>query len=176
MTAYVTIGWYCADLSRRSRVWPFPCIFIGIALAGVAERVGAPLAYFVTALAAVLACGNPLNTNEYPADLIRNGAVNSWTDAAYRLAGAVSPYRSSQISIVDWGYLNGLRMIGRFSTASMTSCAAPRWRWAIRNRWSASCMIIGRGPSSTSRRWVGKPTTFRNRHDSKHCLLERQDE
>ena len=29
----------------------------------------------------------------------------------YRLAGAISHYQSNQIATVDWGYLNGLRML-----------------------------------------------------------------
>ena len=91
-------------------LWPFPCVFIGIALAGVANRVPARASYAVTAIAAILVCGNLLNTNEYFAGLILNGAVKSWTDASYRLAGAVFPYRSEQIGTVDWGYLNNLRM------------------------------------------------------------------
>jgi hypothetical protein len=39
-----------------------------------------------------------------------NGAVGGWTDASYRLAGAVSHYQTSWIGTVDWGYKNGLRM------------------------------------------------------------------
>jgi len=56
-------------------------------------------------------CANLLNTNEYMADLIVTGAAGPWTDASWRLAGAVWHYRANQIGIVDWGYLNGLRMM-----------------------------------------------------------------
>ena len=68
--------------------------------------------YGVTALVALLVCGNLLNTNA----LLRGArterhAVNGWTDASYRLAGAVFPYRAEQIGTVDWGYLNNLRMM-----------------------------------------------------------------
>jgi hypothetical protein len=82
-------------------LWPFPCVFIGVALAGAANRVptraSRVVTAAVTALVAILVCGNLLNTNEYLASLILNGAVNGWTDASYRLAGAVFPYRSEQI-------------------------------------------------------------------------------
>lgn len=91
-------------------LWPFPCIFVGIALAGVADRVPRYAALAVNGLVVLIVCGNVLNTNEYLADLVKNGAVGGWTDASYRLAGAVAPYKSDWIGGVDWGYLNGLRM------------------------------------------------------------------
>ncbi len=92
-------------------LWPFPCIFVGVALAGVADRVPKLLAHAIVAIVVLIACENTLNTNEYLADLILNGAVAGWTDASYRLAGAMYPYKSQHIGIVDWGYLNGLRMM-----------------------------------------------------------------
>ena len=91
-------------------LWPFPCVFVGVAFAGVAERGPRLISSVAIGLVAVLVCGNILNTNEYLADLTLNGGVGGWTDAIYRLAGAVGRYRSGQIGIVDWGYLNGLRM------------------------------------------------------------------
>ena len=80
-------------------------------MAGLADRVPVRASYAVTALVAILVCGNLLNTNEYLADLTLNGAAKAWTDASYRLAGAIWPYRSNRIGIVDWGYFNGLRMM-----------------------------------------------------------------
>ncbi len=92
-------------------LWPFPCVFVGVVLAGVADRVPSRASYLVTALIAILVCGNLLNTNEYLAGLTLKGGAGSWTDASYRLAGAVFPYRSEEIGTVDWGYLNNLRMM-----------------------------------------------------------------
>ena len=92
-------------------LWPFPCVFVGVAMAGLADRVPVRASYAVTALVAILVCGNLLNTNEYLADLTLNGAAKAWTDASYRLAGAIWPYRSNRIGIVDWGYFNVLRMM-----------------------------------------------------------------
>lgn len=88
-------------------LWPFPCVFMGIALARLADRV--PRAAIVVVAAIVFV--NILNTNEYLADLALNGAVAGWTDASYRLNGAVYRYRAGQIGIVDWGYLSALRMM-----------------------------------------------------------------
>jgi Dolichyl-phosphate-mannose-protein mannosyltransferase len=92
-------------------LWPFPCVFVGVALARIADRVRRWLSRAVVALVALVVFINVLNTNEYLADLALNGAVSGWTDAFYRLTGAVSHYKSGQIGIVDWGYLNGLRMM-----------------------------------------------------------------
>jgi len=92
-------------------LWPFPCIFVGVALAGISERAPKLVSRAVIGVVALLVCGNLLTTNEYLADLILNGCRGGWTDASYRLAGAVYRYRSGRIGIVDWGYINPLRVM-----------------------------------------------------------------
>jgi hypothetical protein len=92
-------------------LWPFPCIFVGVALGAIADRATRPISRALFGLVTLLVCANLLNTNEYLANLIQNGAVGGWTDAFYRLTRAIYPYRSRQLGIVDWGYLNGLRMM-----------------------------------------------------------------
>jgi hypothetical protein len=94
-------------------LWPFPCVLVGVAFAGAADRAPWLMRYAITGVIAVAVFANLLNTNEYLADLIRNGAAGGWTDGFYRLADAVKPYKSGRIGIVDWGYLNGLRMVYR---------------------------------------------------------------
>jgi len=91
-------------------IWPLPCAFIGIALAGASERLPKYGRWAVAALVAWLTVANILNTNTYLASLIRNGATTQWTDASERLAGAISHYRNDPIVTVDWGYVNALRM------------------------------------------------------------------
>ena len=39
-----------------------------------------------------------------------NGAAAGWTDAIYPLANSVERNSASWIGLVDWGYLNGLRL------------------------------------------------------------------
>ncbi len=92
-------------------LWPFPSVFVGIALAAAAEGKPRWMPRASLGVLTALVCVNLLNTNDYVANLALNGAVGGWTDAFYRLAGAVAPYRSRPIGIVDWGYLNGLRMM-----------------------------------------------------------------
>jgi len=91
-------------------IWPLPCAFIGIALAGASERLPKYGRWAVVALVAWFTIANVLNTNTYLASLIRNGATTQWTDASERLAGAISHYRNDPIVTVDWGYVNALRM------------------------------------------------------------------
>jgi len=93
-------------------LWPFPVIFIGIAFTEAAARIPRFGTVALTALVALLAAANLLNTNEYVAELATNGGSGGWTDAIYRLAGSVekSP-GTAWFGLVDWGYLNGLRML-----------------------------------------------------------------
>lgn len=92
-------------------LWPLPCIFVGVALADLTERLPGYASPAVTVAALALVCVNVLNCNEYLANLALNGAVGGWSDASYRLTGAMVPYRAQKIGIVDWGYLNTLRMM-----------------------------------------------------------------
>ena len=91
-------------------IWPLTCAFIGIALAGASERLPKYGRWAVVALAAWFTFANILNTNTYLASLIRTGATTQLTDASERLAGAISHYRNDPIVIVDWGYMNVLRL------------------------------------------------------------------
>ena len=92
-------------------LWPFPCVFIGMCFAGTTDRAPRAARLAMNAVVVLIAAVGLLNCNEYLADLAMNGAVGGWTDASYRLAGAVSHYQSGWIGTVDWGYRNGLRML-----------------------------------------------------------------
>jgi len=93
-------------------LWPFPVVFLAVAFTSVADRFAR---YGIIALAAVvafLATENLLTTNEYLTAFAVNGASGGWTDAIYRLAGSVEKSEStSWYGLVDWGYLNGLRLL-----------------------------------------------------------------
>lgn len=91
-------------------MWPFPCVFVGMALAGATDRAPRAARLAMNAVVILIAFFGLLNCNEYLADLAMNGALGGWTDASYRLAGAVSHYQTGWIGTVDWGYKNGLRM------------------------------------------------------------------
>jgi hypothetical protein len=93
-------------------LWPFTVVFLAISFTSIAERaprLGAPI---LIAVVALLSGANLLNTNEYLKDFALYGAAGGWTDALYRLAGAVGkPNQANWYGLVDWGYLNGLRMM-----------------------------------------------------------------
>jgi hypothetical protein len=106
-------------------MWPFPCVFVGVALAGATDRAPRPVRLAINAVVILIASFGFLNCNEYLADLAMNGALGGWTDASYRLAGAVSHYQTNWIGTVDWGYKNGLRLwygndLKMFSAADQT--------------------------------------------------------
>jgi hypothetical protein len=91
-------------------LWPFPCVFVGISLAGIADRMPRWGAFLAKAVVALIVCANLLNTNEYLVAFIQNGSERFWSDAIYRLPEVVSRYQNQPIGIVDWGYANSLQL------------------------------------------------------------------
>jgi hypothetical protein len=77
-------------------LWPFHLMVIATALAA------APLGIAVTC--AVVLCGTNLAlTNQYYADLLRNGPALRWTDAMDELKQYLGDSKSPRIYIADWG-------------------------------------------------------------------------
>jgi hypothetical protein len=92
-------------------LWPFPAIFIGIAFSGIAGRLGV-YGLRVAALIVGLFClGNVLNTNEYLYALSTAGPTGVWTDAINRLSRVFPANSKTWIGAVDWGFLNGVRLL-----------------------------------------------------------------
>lgn len=92
-------------------MWPFPVVFAAIAFSAASRlipRFGMPLLAAVTIF---LAAENALTTNEYFAEFTVHGGAGGWTDAIYPLANSVEKDSASWIGLVDWGYLNQLRML-----------------------------------------------------------------
>jgi 4-amino-4-deoxy-L-arabinose transferase-like glycosyltransferase len=93
-------------------LWPFPVVFLAIAFTAMAERFARVGLIALAAVVAFLAVENLLTTNEYLTAFAVYGASGGWTDALYRLAGSVEKSEStSWYGLVDWGYLNGLRLL-----------------------------------------------------------------
>lgn len=92
-------------------MWPFSLVFMGIVFSAISRRIprhGLPVLVAATGL---LVVGNALNTNEYLAEFAVNGGSGGWTDAVYPLAKSVEKGSASWIGLVDWGYLNPLRLL-----------------------------------------------------------------
>ncbi|HEX4274564.1 MAG TPA: hypothetical protein VHZ74_04385 [Bryobacteraceae bacterium] len=92
-------------------LWPFPFVFAGIALASAAQQFAATGEILLAAFMVVVLAANVLTTNEYLAEFITNGGAGGWTDAIYRLAATVDTISAPWIGLVDWGCLNGLRVL-----------------------------------------------------------------
>jgi 4-amino-4-deoxy-L-arabinose transferase-like glycosyltransferase len=93
-------------------LWPFPVMFLAIAVTAAAERIPRYGSAILLAVVAFLAGANLLNTNEYLKDFAVYGAAGGWTDALYRLSGSIEKSeKTSWFGLVDWGYLNGLRLL-----------------------------------------------------------------
>ena len=93
-------------------LWPFPVVFLAIGFELLAERIPRYGRQVLIAVVVLLAGENLLNTNEYLKDLAVYGATGGWTDALYRLGGAIGKKgQANWYGLVDWGYLNGLRLM-----------------------------------------------------------------
>lgn len=93
-------------------LWPFPVVFLAIAFDAIAARIPRFGASALLAATLFFAGENLLTTNEYLKDFAVYGAAAGWTDALYRLAGSVGHKdQASWYGLVDWGYLNGLRLL-----------------------------------------------------------------
>lgn len=85
-------------------LWPFQFLVIAAALA----RANLSAAVALTVL---LVGSNLALTNQYYADLIRNGPALRWTDATDELKQYLSDSHSTHIFIVDWGFAETLNLL-----------------------------------------------------------------
>jgi 4-amino-4-deoxy-L-arabinose transferase-like glycosyltransferase len=92
-------------------LWPLTCVFLGIAFAGIADRIPRHGSALVATALGILVLGNVLTTNEYLTQLLQHGGTGGWTDAIYPLSHSLDHARSEWIGLVDWGYLNQLEAL-----------------------------------------------------------------
>lgn len=85
-------------------LWPFHLMVIAVALAAAPWRAAA----FGVAL---LCASNLALTNQYYADLIRNGPAVRWSDAMDELKQYLIDSRSPRIYIADWGIGETLNLL-----------------------------------------------------------------
>jgi Dolichyl-phosphate-mannose-protein mannosyltransferase len=87
-------------------LWPFPAMVIAAAL----SRAQRPLVLGGTA---ILCLANLAVTNNYYADLVRNGPAIRWTDAVDPLNRYLLDLHPDQIYIADWGYWETLNLLSQ---------------------------------------------------------------
>ena len=85
-------------------LWPFHFLAIAAALAR------APLRWAVAACA-VLCLSNAAVTNQYYADVIRNGPAIRWTDAIEPLNRYLAASKPELVFAADWGFVETLNLI-----------------------------------------------------------------
>jgi hypothetical protein len=94
-------------------LWPFPTLFIAVALAQISRRLGPagkPLLAFVVVF---LAGSSLLVTNEYFTRLVRNGPGEAWTDAVDPLSDFLKLANPRVIYLDDWGMFHNLVLLNR---------------------------------------------------------------
>ena len=89
-------------------LWPFPFLMIAVAL----SHLPRPAALVVTT---VLCLSNLAVTNNYYAELIRNGPAIHWTDAIDPLNVYLQSLHADHVFIADWGFLETLNLLSEGS-------------------------------------------------------------
>lgn len=111
-------------------LWPFPILVAAVALSY------APRSIAIVA-AAVLCLSNVAVTNNYYADLIRNGPAIYWSDAVDPLNRYLLSVRPDFVFIGDWGFLETLNLLNEGAlpvvSADTTDEAAIQAMLAARN-------------------------------------------
>lgn len=92
-------------------LWPFPAVILGIVFSEAASRLPRFGPQVLWVAVSILCVQNLLTTNQYLARFIVNGPAGGWTDAVYQLAESLDHKSASWYGLVDWGYLNGLRLL-----------------------------------------------------------------
>jgi hypothetical protein len=90
-------------------LWPLPHLMVACAIAEVARRRLA----VALGLTSVVAGSEALVTNEYYAQIVRNGPQDYWTSAAEPLRAYLSEAAPNAIYPLEWGIIGPLRALGR---------------------------------------------------------------
>jgi len=95
-------------------LWPVTLMFLALPLSEASRRlpnrIGIPL---LCAIVGVFAAKNVLVTNEYLAQLIRDGPTKWWTNALYPLSSDLMQSQYGEIDGIDWGTIVPLRVLER---------------------------------------------------------------
>jgi len=90
-------------------LWPLPHLMVACAIAEVARRRLA----ISLGLTSLITGSEALVTNEYYAQMVRNGSQDYWTTAAEPLRAYLSEAAPNAIYPLEWGIIGPLRALGR---------------------------------------------------------------
>jgi hypothetical protein len=96
-----------ASLHHTVLLWPFPQLFVAIAIASIRWKWAA------ISICLLLVVGNLLVVNQYIAQFERNGAAGPYSDAIYPLSAALSEIPGQTIYVLDWGIQFPLDLLHR---------------------------------------------------------------
>ena len=90
-------------------LWPLPHLIVACALGELAQR----RRWIALTAATVIAGSEALVTNEYYAQIVRNGPQDYWTTAAEPLRAYLAEAAPNGIYPLEWGIMGPLRALGR---------------------------------------------------------------
>ena len=110
---FMAVAWFLMALTHDAGtsahhvilLWPFPILFVSVALASLPWR---PIAW---AAAAVMIAMNLLVLNQYVYQFERDGAGDVFTDALYPLSATLDSYADRTLYVVDWGIYENLNLL-----------------------------------------------------------------
>ena len=117
-------------------LWPFHLLVIAVAVARAPVR-------WAAAVCAVLCLSGLAVTNQYYADLIRNGPAIRWTDAIDPLNRYLLDSKAERIFISDWGIMETLNLINQGNAPLFFSDASAQ------TLESGNCVFVSHTPAYT---------------------------
>jgi hypothetical protein len=94
-----------ASLHHTVLLWPFPQLFVAVAISRI------PWKWLAASACVVLVAMNLLVINQYICQFERNGAEGSFSDAIYPLSTALPEIPGQKIYVLDWGIQNPLNIL-----------------------------------------------------------------
>jgi hypothetical protein len=112
---FMAVAWLLMALTRDAGasahhvvlLWPFPILFVSVALASL------PWRSMAWAIAIGMVGMNLLVVNQYVAQFERNGAGDVFTDALYPLSSGLDAYNDRTLYLIDWGLYDNLNLLHR---------------------------------------------------------------
>lgn len=92
-------------------LWPLPQAIVAISFAGASRRLGRPGLVAVAAAVLLFSTLGALVTNEYYAQMVRNGGTAGWSPALFRLSDDLRARAPKTVFCMDWGMLNSLLLL-----------------------------------------------------------------
>jgi hypothetical protein len=92
-------------------LWPLPQAIVAISFAGASRRLGRAGLVAVATVLLLFSTFGVLVTNEYHAQMVRNGGTAAWSPALFPLSDDLRARAPKAVFCMDWGMLNSLRLL-----------------------------------------------------------------